>query len=631
MSTTTKSYKTMKVSELKALCKTRKISGYSKLKKPGIITLLENNDQKTSNRAVPPAQAAANGKDKDAVVKKALATRNAQLPQTKHVVKKTISISKGFSPKKLGRKTFPDGHGPEDFECFGPAATKDGEFENTMIVDMGCFKQDGTDSNKYYHGAVVQSKKTKDWYAYFEFARTGASNPDYSFILCPSKESAQKEYYKKMHSKNDKRGQWIDHPNLGRILRAKAKKDCYLVRSQATRSTGLPSAKTIKSSEQLTASQIKKSSSKITRRNKKSDVHPEIIKLMRDLSVGTVKYTKSSMAEGAALPTLAAIEEGTNVLDAAMARLAKLGTNDTTALVSDKELRELTYHLYSRIPKKKPQRVAESTWILGPNNIQQWRFDLDAFESGLNSTDNIVEIQEDPYGGMPIDLEYLERTSSLGEMIYSWMPEATRNRHSYLGNLKIKNVYKVHRHGDENKLTHWQNKIIKDNISGHEIPLHQLRDRADLTRNEKKLFLRTNTVMLFHGTRSVNVKGILSTDLRLPKNLKGGGAVISGAMFGSSCAYFADDVKKSAGYTSLRRGYYTSGAGGISNRGAFMFIADVVLGKPHVASGPFGYTKAPDGCHSVMGKAGFSRVQNNEFMVYGTEQHRLRYLVEFEA
>lgn len=76
---------------------------------------------------------------------------------------------------KIAKNTWPTGHGPDDFKCLGPAATKDGEFAGTFLSDLGCFTQDGKDSNKYYHGAVVQSKKNSSWYAYFEFGRTGGN------------------------------------------------------------------------------------------------------------------------------------------------------------------------------------------------------------------------------------------------------------------------------------------------------------------------------------------------------------------------------------------------------------------------------------------------------------------------
>ena len=71
----------------------------------------------------------------------------------------------------------------DDFDCFGPPATRDGEFSGTKIADFGFFDQpigpndSRSDSNKYYHSAVVKSKKTGTWYAYFQWGRVGASSP----------------------------------------------------------------------------------------------------------------------------------------------------------------------------------------------------------------------------------------------------------------------------------------------------------------------------------------------------------------------------------------------------------------------------------------------------------------------
>src|SRR5262245_15728728 len=149
---------------------------------------------------------------------------------------------------KLDKDTYPEHSRPNDFQCFGPPATKDGEFEKTRICDMGCFKQDMSDSNKYYHAAVVQHKQSKNWYAYFEWGRTGAKKPSFQFVKCSSEQDAIDEYADQLHSKNDKRGEWATIAGL-RTLRAKKGKDCYLVRPQATRSTGLPDAHSIKTNE----------------------------------------------------------------------------------------------------------------------------------------------------------------------------------------------------------------------------------------------------------------------------------------------------------------------------------------------------------------------------------------------
>ena len=112
----------------------------------------------------------------------------------------------------------------------------------------------------------------------------------------------------------------------------------------------------------------------------------------------------------------------------------------------------------------------------------------------------------------------------------------------------------------------------------------------------------------------------------MPKTLVG--VVITGAMFGPGL-YFADDWKKSAGYTSLQNSYWSQGSGAVPGRSAFMFAADVVLGAPYVSETWKGFTKPPKGHHSVYGKAGKAGLQNNEFIVYNTKQSKLRYLAEF--
>src|SRR5581483_10580004 len=110
------------------------------------------------------------------------------------------------------------------------------------------------------------------------------------------------------------------------------------------------------------------------------------------------------------------------------------------------------------------------------------------------------------------------------------------------------------------------------------------------------MYEKSNTALLFHGTRSVNLASILRESLRLPKQLVG--VVITGAAFGPGI-YWASDWKKSAGYTSLPGSYYAAGGGGIKGRKSFMFAGDVVLGSCHIASGSYGYTSPPHPHHSV--------------------------------
>ena len=283
---------------------------------------------------------------------------------------------------------FPAGTGPNDFQCFGPAATKDGEFDGVMLVDLGCFNQEGVDSNKFVHAAAVQHKQTGDWYLYTEWGRTGADKPQFQFTKCRSKEEAQDELAKYCHSKNDKRGQWVTINGV-KTLRAKPDKDCYLVRAQAKRSTGLPDARTITSAEPTTKPKTLTTSTK-------RQVDDKTMLLMRDLNLGTISYTRGSMANSA-MPTQVAIDEARALLAEAKKRLVHLG-DDVDQQVQDADLKGLTAQVYSRIPKIKPLRAPAKTWILSKDNVNGWEQDLDAFESALSAeaTTNEYERQGPP-------------------------------------------------------------------------------------------------------------------------------------------------------------------------------------------------------------------------------------------
>lgn len=538
--------------------------------------------------------------------------------------------------KKLGKNSYPPNHGPEDFQCFGPPALEDGKFDTCKIADMGSFSQDEKDSNKYYHAAVVKSKKTGTFYTYFEWGRVGAKSPQFQMIECASEAEAQEEFADQCHEKNDKRGVWATVAGI-RTLTAKPGKDVYLVRQLSTRSTGLPDAKTITYIDPNTP---KKPDPKpagapgvITSSVKRAD--PHTASLLQDLIGGTIKYTRSAMADNS-LPTQTAIDQGRTILTEAQKRVASIG-DDLNDQIADKDLRTFSSELYRRIPKVKQVGTPDSVWILSGNNIVQWQQDLNAFESALSSQSQAdADPGHDPFHGLPLHMEWIDPKSDLGKFLTFWWPKASANRHSHIGSMKIKNLWKVDRHGDDEKFSKMQDTIFVE-IGGKKVserPLFQPSERHDVDPKRREVFSVSNTALLFHGTRSVNVKGILEKSLLLPKQLVG--VAINGAMFGPGL-YWADDWKKSAGYTSLRGSIWSGGGGAVAGRSAFMFAADVTVGEPHVAPGPHGYTSPPKGTHCIFGmgrnhgKKNYSGVENNEWIVFQNAQSRLKYLCEFET
>ena len=539
---------------------------------------------------------------------------------------------------KLDKSSYPAGHGPNDFQCFGPPALNDGDFDSCKIADLGSFSQDEKDSNKYYHAAIVKSKINGNYYVYFEWGRVGATSPQFQMMECRSEAEAQSEFAKQCHEKNDKRGMWTTVAGI-KTLTAKPGKDVYLVRQLTTRSTGLPDAKTIKyvdpNAKKAPSADAKAASSSTKTQKRRAD--QQTSRLLQDLIGGTIKYTRSTMADDS-LPTQTAIDQARTIITEAQKRLGVVG-GDLDDQVADKELRTYSAELYRRIPKKKAVGTPDSEWILSQNNIFSWNQDLDAFESALSGQASIEEeTEDDSFHGLPLHMEWIDPKTDLGKFLMYWWPKATANKHGGVGNMVIKNLWKVDRFGDDEKFTKQQDKIFAD-LKGKKVterPLFQPDKRHDVDPKRQEIYGVSNTGLLFHGTRTVNVKGILEKSLLLPKQLVG--VSINGAMFGPGL-YWADDWKKSAGYTSLRGSYWSSGSGGVSNRAAFMFAADVTLGEPHVAPGPRGYTAPPSGTHCVFGmgnnhptaKNRGSGVQNNEWIVFQNAQSRLKYLAEFDT
>lgn len=540
---------------------------------------------------------------------------------------------------KLGRNEIPAGHSRDDFDCFGPVATKDTVFEGCKMADLGCFKQDegGSDSNKYYHASLVKSKKNNAWFLYVEYGRTKdgqSSSPQYQFTECASEADAAITFEKQCAEKNTKRGIWEKIGSKERFV-PKPKKgkdeteDLYVVRVMASRSVGLPSAKNICNAD-AAGTIVTAASTPIKVKKVLSKVDAPTRKLFKDLLGGTIQYTRTTMV-GNTMPALSAIEDARDLLQDALGRVKVVG-DKVEDQVKDSDLKKLTYALYGMIPKNKPLGAAEDTWILSQENIGRWQQDLDVFESGLKGSQiKIEEDETDVMQGIPADVRYIPESDPLYSWLSSWWIDASRNRHAYIKKLKIHNLWAVERHGDRKLLRDAQETVASEMPKSwnNERPLHQCKERLDLNAAERKLFHNTNTALMFHGTRTVNLTGIVREGFRFPKELKG--VVISGANFGQGL-YMADDFRKSCGYCSnpntTSRAYY-GGGGEVSGRHAFMFAVDVLCGHPHIAPHTYGYTEPPKPHHSVFGKAGTTTyLQNNEWIIYKKGRVEIRYMAE---
>jgi len=543
---------------------------------------------------------------------------------------------------KLGKSTLPDGHDTSDFKAFGPVATKDCDFGSCRMADLGCFKQDDVDSNKYYHIAVVQSSKNGKWFSYFEWGRTRPDGrpekPSFQFTECSSEQDAIAACKKQFDSKNTKRGVWEKVGSKDRFVAKPGESSCYVVRPTATRMVGLPCAENIANENAKgdnvaattpTTKTIKKAARKI-------DVPTK--KLFKDLLGGAVKYANAVMSGGtgkATLPTQHAIVDAREILQDAMGRIKVVGNNIKDQL-ADANLRKLTYALYGMVPKAKPIGAAEAAWLLTQDNITSWNLDLDVFETALQANEiNIEEEETDVMQGIPADVEWIDPSSEIGKWLAEWWGSTKGNHHSH-GKLVVHNLWKINRHGDDSVFLQNVEKTHGDMPENwnNERPMfvENQKKRPDLNAAQAKMYWNTNTALLYHGSRTVNCTGIIREGFRFPAELAKSGVVINGAMFGAG-NYQADSWTKSSNYCSSPTSIYSGGGGGVTGRKAFMFACDAILGHPHVAPDAYGFTSPPKGHHSVFGKANFTkswggRLLNNEWIIYQKGRVLIRYLAE---
>jgi poly [ADP-ribose] polymerase len=135
---------------------------------------------------------------------------------------------------------------------------------------------------------------------------------------------------------------------------------------------------------------------------------------------------------------------------------------------------------------------------------------------------------------------------------------------------------------------------------------------------------RTGNVReLWHGTKASNLLSILKGGLVIPPSSS---SHVTGRMYGDGL-YFSDQSTKALNYAT---GYW----GGADPGRYFMFLANVAMGKEFVpTSNRYGYAGANSypvrGFDSTFAKAGVSGVQNNEMIVYNTNQASLNFLIEF--
>ena len=251
------------------------------------------------------------------------------------------------------------------------------------------------------------------------------------------------------------------------------------------------------------------------------------------------------------------------------------------------QVRTLSIEYYRNVPRKLASDIRDaSTWILNTAQKISKEMDiLDLYEDTLRMLPVMgLSDADSKYNALNCDISYITDAEVMS-YIYHKIESTHAPNHHY--KLRVANAFEVN-----------------------------LKNAPKF--NEKV----GNVRKLFHGSRSANLVGILSSYLKLPNSL-GNGVIKQGEMFGPGI-YTASDCTKSYNYSS---GSWSGRANKYPT--AFLMICEVALGNVHQVQAPHNFQKPPKGFDSVMGCRG-AHLYNHEFIVYNPNQVRVKYLVECE-
>lgn len=477
---------------------------------------------------------------------------------------------------------------------------REGEFEVKEVVELAFFdltgekaKTRGT-SNKSYHAEINVAKKGNKAQIYTMWGPTGG-NQTKDWRHYNSEYDAKKDFDSIIKSKKKKGYQEID---------------------VAQRAIGSTAAKSITKAVQL--NNVDDSD-----KNKVCTLHIETQRLIGELMGATNQFVITTLKCPLGQLTNAQIDVGRDKLKSARAIVqgAKRLSAD-----KKKQLVSLTNDFYGAIPHNLGvgSRGQMTDLILDTEDkINKKEYDLDtlldAKAIGATLQSNSVL---DQYKSLDTSFDFIDHNEDIFKWLNAMIQETRASNHRYLGKISLLNAWKIQRNGEKNTFLKTANRIAGE--CGKQVIPDQMKTlvgrRTDV--EDKNLFRNANVIPLFHGTRTQNLTGILKKGMLIRPS----GVHITGAMYDAKGGLYFGKSTKSINYTSISRSYWARG----SDQKAFLFITDCTLGKQKIANGPYGYTKdniRPN--HSVWAKGGLSGVINDEFILYRTDQHNLRYLLEF--
>jgi poly [ADP-ribose] polymerase len=474
----------------------------------------------------------------------------------------------------------------------------EGLFKVEKVIELNFFdlsgkksKTKGT-SNKSYHAELQYSKTGNKAQIYTMWGPTGGTQTkDWRHYTDQAK--ASKDFESIIKSKKRKGYQEIDVAQ--RAYGSDAAK-------QITKAVTLKNA----DSYQIPASTL----------------HVETQRLIGDLMGATSNFVIKTLKCPLGQLTNQQIESGRQKL-----KEARSVISGVQRISADKknQLITLTNDFYGSIPHNfgTGARGQMTELILdSEDKINKKEYDLDtlldAKAIGATLQSNSVM---DQYNSLETSFDYIGKNDPLFKWLNAMVQETRANNHRNLGKIVLLNAWEIQRKKEKDTFIKTANRIATE--CGKQVIPNQMKtlvqNRQDI--DDEKLYKEANVIPLFHGTRTQNITGILKKGMLIRPS----GVVITGAMYGSAI-YKSASSSKSINYTNIRSSYWAGG----SDSKAFLFISDCVLGKQLIAKGSHQYTKnSIQPHHSVWAKGGQSGVINDEMMLYRTDQHNFRYLLEF--
>lgn len=451
----------------------------------------------------------------------------------------------------------------------------DPQFPDYEVIEHRIGNQTNAEenANKFFSAELHKSSNGK-WRVYTNYGRVDGNEYTGAVGLYgPGDESDARDFFnKKFKSK---------------CTASKGYKEIEFIRAKV----GSPKARTVVkklSEDEIPEEKKKKIVESVNVSTKKFDIDPTIAKLVdqwyRESSTAiknnaAVTITKDGMETPLGVLSFKQIEVGKKIL-------GELG--EAVKAKNNKEIKLLTGNFYSHIPSALGRKISDSDLINSDAIIQQ-KVDLlqmmhDSLEIGGEALVGDIELK---YKSLSADMEYIKPSDSEWQRIQKKIND-TKGASHYSTKTKVRSILKVNLNADRKPFSD----CSVDNMQE-----------------------------LFHGSRNMNILGILRSGMRIAPPE----APASGLMFDKG-AYFADASTKSINYSL----YPFPGSERANN--CFLFLFNVKLGKiKELQDSDYNASKyvKKDKYNSVKGCAGRSLIYN-EYIIYDTIQCSAQYLVELE-